>query len=94
MAQDVPVRIELMRIKRLLTALSETVQSALGSTSVLVVENTADLSLRDAGQYAIIFMKENDSHDFGIYFPEATADPVDGSEWVSDINGKTFQLLR
>lgn len=94
MGQDVPVRIELMRIKRLLTTLSETVQSALGSTSVLVVENTADLSLRDASVYAIIFMKENDSHDFGIYFPEATLETIDGTEWVQDINGKTFQLFR
>lgn len=94
MAQDVPVRIELMRIKRLLTTLSETVQSALGSTSVLVVENTADLSLRDAAVNAIVFMKENDSHDFGIYFPETTTETVDGTEWVQDINGKTFQLFR
>jgi hypothetical protein len=91
---DVPVRIELMRIKRLLTTLSETVQSALGSSSVLVVENTSDLSLRDAGVFSVVFMKENDSHDFGIYFPEETTDPIDGTEWVQDINGKTFQLFR
>lgn len=94
MGQDVPVRIELMRIKRLLTTLSETVQSALGSTSVLVVENTADLSLRDASVYAIVFMKDNDNHDFGIYFPQATSETIDGSEWVQDINGNTFQLFR
>lgn len=94
MGQDVPVRIELMRIKRLLTTLSETVQTALGSSSILVVENTADLSLRDAAVYAIVFMKENDSHDFGIYFPETTTETVDGTEWVQDINGKTFQLFR
>ena len=94
MAQDVPVRIELMRIKRLLAVLSETVQNALGTSSVLVVENTADLSLRDASQHAIVFMKENDNHDFGIYFPETTTEPIDGGEWVQDINGKTFQLFR
>ena len=95
MADDQPARIEIMRLKALVAVMAETVASLVGTSSVLVVENPADLSTRDASQKAIVFMKANGNGDFGIYFPSVTSDPANGSSIVIDAVGTKFeQFLR
>lgn len=100
MPEDIPSRIEIMRLKRLVQALSMSlsylsanVAHLLLRANIFVVEDTADLSVRDAHGASAIMMKSNDSEDFGIYFPTNTG-TVDGSSIVADVNGNKFELFQ
>jgi hypothetical protein len=99
MSQDIPVRIEHMKLKLLVDTLSESVLNLIaqiGNVNVLVVADTAALSLQDASKRGIVFMKANGNGQFGIYFPEAAGvhSIVDGANIVSDLVGTTFELFR
>jgi len=95
MDSDIPARIELMRLKQIVSAMAESLASLMGTSSVLVVENTAHLSTLDASQKAIVFMKANDNGNFGIYFPVNTTDAANGARIVIDVLGNKFeQFLR
>ncbi len=100
MPEDIPSRIEIMRLKRLVQALSMSlsylsanVAQLLLRANIFVVEDTAALSVTDATHASAIMLKSNDSLDFGIYFPTTTG-TVDGSRIIADVNGNKFELFQ
>lgn len=101
MADDQPARIELMKLKAIITILGDAFASldykvnTLWTTSnILIAETVTELSTKDASLKKFVALKHNADGSFGFYFPEVTTDPVDGVNVVTDINGKTFVLLQ
>ena len=100
MPEDISSRLEIMRLKRLVQALSmvvaslqSNVASLLARANIFIIESTAVLSVTDASRADAIMLKANDSLDFGIYFPTSSG-TVDGSYIVADVNGNKFQLFQ
>ena len=98
---DIPSRIEIMKLKAIVTFISEAItslQNQLGdlfkTSNILVAENVAKVSVTDCTLKVMIMLKHNKDQSFGIFFPEVTTDVADGVNVISDLAGNKFRLFQ
>jgi hypothetical protein len=102
-AQDVPSRLNIERIYRMLGDISVhlgTLESRLSLLAAevarrqdyLTVKTYLELLSKDAAGYTAVFCIANAAGDFGFYYPYSGPLPANTTSILADINGAKYQL--